>query len=108
MDNGGRTSPNRKGAKLKKLVILGIILVAANVADILLTWSLLNGGLGIEGNPIMAFVLAGGFWKSVVLKVLIPLEIALVLVRKRRLASLAILATGFLGICIWNATWIIV
>jgi hypothetical protein len=92
---------------MKKLYILGIILVVVNVADILLTWSLLNQGVGVEGNPIMAFILAGGFWNSVVLKFLVALEVALIAIRKRRLGVLAVLATGFFLIVAWNIFCII-
>lgn len=87
---------------MKKIIVtLGIIFVVANVVDILLTWAILDKG-GVELNPIMAFIIEGGFWKAIAFKVGLPVVIAVILIRKQRLASLAILATAFVAITIWN------
>lgn len=91
---------------MKKFYILAGLFVTANIADILLTWLILGDG-GVELNPIMAFFIEAGFWKSVLFKVGLPLVVASVLIRNRRLASLAILTVAFTGIAVWNATWVL-
>jgi hypothetical protein len=88
-----------KGRKL--LIVLAVIFVAANVADILLTWLALRAG-GAEVNPIMGAVISGGWPRAVALKVALPAVIALVLVRQGRLAMLAVLAGAFTLITGWN------
>jgi len=85
----------------KLLITLAVIFVLANAADILFTWYALRAG-GTELNPIMAFVIGSGWLRAVALKVALPAVIALVLVRLRRRAMLAVLAGTFTLITGWN------
>jgi len=94
--------------KRRRLTIAAcLVFVAANVADAVITWILLSGGVGTEGNPVMAFVLAEGAWKFFALKALIPVELAILMARHRRTASATILATAFVAVCAWNMTWLL-
>lgn len=86
----------------KLLIVLGIIFVVANITDGLLTWLIVDRG-GFEFNPIMAFVIEGGFWKLVAFKVSISAGAALFLIWKQWVKSLVILAMFFIVIVAWNA-----
>ena len=93
-----------KGRKL--LIVLAVIFVAANLADILITAFVLQAG-GTELNPVMGAVISGGWPRAVALKVALPAVIALVLVRLRRRAMLAVLAVAFTLVAGWNIAGLI-
>lgn len=92
---------------MKKLYIFAVLFIVANIADIALTWIILNNG-GVEVNPIMNFFISSGFGKAVALKVGLPVIVAAVLIQMRRVACLAILAIVFTLISAWNMTWVLI
>ena len=86
----------------KKLVILGIVFVLANVVDLVLTRQALAVG-AVEANPIMALFIGGSLWSVILLKVVEPILISFLLIRRRKVAVLSIVAFAFVAICAWNA-----
>jgi len=86
----------------KTLVFLGIVFVLANVADLVLTRTALSLG-AVEANPIMALFIGGSLWSVILLKVVVPVLISFLLIRRRKVASLSIVAFAFMAICAWNA-----
>lgn len=91
---------------MKKLYVFAAVFVLANIVDVILTLAVLNHG-GAELNPVMGFFIEGGIWKTLAWKVGLPVVVAGILIRKRRLASLVILAAAFVLICGWNSFAII-
>ena len=89
------------------LTILAGIFVAASLADILLTWRVVQAG-GSEVNPVIGAVISAGWPLAITLKVLLPAVIAIALVRRRRLAMLAILAVAFTLLMFWNIVGVLV
>jgi len=77
----------------KNLVILGIVFVLANIADLALTRTALSLG-AVEANPIMALFIGGPLWSVILLKVVEPILISYLLIRRRKVASLSIVARG--------------
>lgn len=89
--------------RMKVLIALAAVFVAANVIDLVLTRQALSQG-AIELNPIMAVFVRDTFWRALLIKGVIPALISVLLILRRKVAVLSILAFAFVAICAWNAS----
>lgn len=92
---------------MTKARIFAGLFIAANVVDLAVTLLILGQG-GTELNPVMGFVFDQGVFPALAWKIALPAAIAAVLLWRRRLAVLGILAAGFVGICVWNITSLVI
>lgn len=88
--------------KTKVLIALATVFVAANITDLVLTRQALSRG-AFELNPIMAMFACDTLWQALLIKGIVPALISVLLIGRRKVAVLSIVAFAFVMICIWNA-----
>ncbi|KKL07133.1 hypothetical protein LCGC14_2589110, partial [marine sediment metagenome] len=76
---------------------LGVSFVALNVVDALLTIHAIDSNSGYEGNPVLAWM---GPWEFTAAKVVLPVTLALLLVRRK--GVMIALNIGIALVVIWN------
>lgn len=88
--------------RAKVLIALAAVFVAANIGDLVLTRQALSQG-AFELNPIMAVFAHDTLWEALLIKGIIPILISILLIGRRKVAVLSIVAVAFVLVCIWNA-----